>query len=174
MNWVQRHQLIIIQFDDDRTDIFIGPSGIGKTNFALSHFSNACHITCRQDFDKLGPTKFNYDRFVVDDLPLYKWDPKELIALTDKKFLMSINVKYGTGIIRAGMPRIICSNDIDLGRRLVARLLNDGKFLLFYSLLDSFRCRIKFFDDTLFTKHWSEPLDVRSSKYEVLVKGKFV
>jgi len=102
-----------ISFDDDRTDVFIGPSGIGKTNFALSHFNSACHITCRQDFDKLGPTKFDYDGFVVDDLPLYKWDAEEIIALTDKKYLMSIN-EYGTGIIRAGMPRIICSNDIDL------------------------------------------------------------
>lgn len=35
--------------------VFIGPAGIGKTNFALSHFKNPLHVTIRQDFRKLGP-----------------------------------------------------------------------------------------------------------------------
>jgi len=92
----------------DRTLIFIGP-----TNFALSHFDRPLHATNRQDFEKLGPTKFNYDGVVMDDLPLHKWDLKELIALTDLNFTSTINIKYSTGVLKSGLRRIICSNELD-------------------------------------------------------------
>jgi len=39
---------------DEFTHIFIGPTGIGKTNFALHHFTKAVHVTNMQNFGRVS------------------------------------------------------------------------------------------------------------------------
>ena len=96
-----------MDFHLGRTFVFIRPTGIGKSNFDLSHFSRPLHVTCRQDFDKC-------DGVVIDDVVLHNRDPEEVIQLIDLQFTTSINVKYGMGILKAGFPRITYTNGLEM------------------------------------------------------------
>lgn len=106
----------------------------------MAHFNKPLHINIRQDFEKLRPNKFNYDGVVIDDLPLYKWDAEELIALTDRSCDTSINVKYGTGVVPKGMKVIICGNSVGdiLNKHWSTRRIEAIKR----------RCRFYMFDET--------------------------
>ena len=111
-------------------------------------------MTIRQDFDKLGPNKFKYDGIVVDDLPLHKWDPEELIALTDTSCDTAINVKYGTGLVQKGSKIIICGDS-------VADIINE-KWPENRKEAIKRRCRFYMFDDTPLYSNAEE--DVRNTE----------
>lgn len=96
-----------------KTLVFIGGSGIGKTNFALSHFDAPCHITGAQGFDQLGISKYPYDGVVIDDynLSALPWDQAQNIV--DNSANVEVNVKYGSAIIKKDLRRIVCANSRD-------------------------------------------------------------
>ncbi|AAK53631.1 Rep [Planaria asexual strain-specific virus-like element type 1] len=96
-----------------RSWVFVGKSGIGKTNFALSHFEQPLHVTEKQELRKLGSTKFPYDGFVLDDVHLAEWFVGEAQNVLDCRFACTMRVLYGTAHIPAGLRRIICVNSLD-------------------------------------------------------------
>ena len=52
-----KHTKFNINFQDVwdlKTHLFIGPTGIGKTNYALSHFKAPVHITNLQNFSRIS------------------------------------------------------------------------------------------------------------------------
>ena len=117
-------------------------------NFTLSHFNCPLHITNRQDFDRLGPTKVHFDSIAIDDVALHKWERDELIGVTDLNFTTSINVKYGTGVLKAGLPKIICLIELD-------QVINTTWP---QSRQAERRCQVVFFEDAIY-KINSQPYD---------------
>lgn len=94
-----------------KTYIFVGPAGIGKTQYALAHFSKPLLVSDRQDLSKLSSG--DYDGIVFDDMNFNKWNCCNVIHLVDQECDRTINVKYGSVAIPAGMPRIITLNTLD-------------------------------------------------------------
>lgn len=86
--------------------VLIGPSGIGKTQYALSHFKMPLLVSHMDDLKKLE----HHDGIVFDDMTFRHFPPQSCIHLTDLELPRSINVKYGTVQIRALLPRFFTSN----------------------------------------------------------------
>jgi len=140
---------------------------LGKTNFALSHFQNALHVTIRQDFGKLGPSKFQYDGIVIDDIPLSKWDVEEVIQLVDTSYDTSVNVKYDTGVIPENAKIIICANDIS---NIINNDWNPSRVVAVMRRLD-----INIFDDTpLWKGNRKDQEEIAKANISYYKKGKFV
>lgn len=87
--------------------IINGTSGLGKTQFALSHFSEPVLLSHIDDLKKIVETT---DGLVFDDMNFQHWPPNACIHLCDMELPRSINVKYGTKEIPAKMPRIFTTN----------------------------------------------------------------
>lgn len=94
-----------------RVLVFIGPTGIGKTQFALSHFQRPLHIRDKEDW---GRYSNQTDGIVLDDLDFPNWSPLTFLKLLDMEMPITQNIKYGHVRIAANTPRIICCNDEDL------------------------------------------------------------
>ncbi|AIF71504.1 replication-associated protein [McMurdo Ice Shelf pond-associated circular DNA virus-2] len=90
-----------------RAVIFMGRSGLGKTQFAISHFKDPLIVSHIDDLKKLNPT---IDGIIFDDMNFQHWPPTACIHLCDMELPRSINVKYGTVEIPANTPRIFTSN----------------------------------------------------------------
>lgn len=97
---------------NEKTHLFIGPTGIGKTNFALSHGKWPVHIQTWQHFGKISENSNSCDLIVIDDINLSSRDPHTILSICDKHFDQGIDIKYGTALIPKKLPRIICLNDI--------------------------------------------------------------
>lgn len=102
-----------VKFLVERREITIplllwGPSGTGKTNFALSHFESPLLV---RHMDQLrGRDLSEYDGIVFDDMS-FKHIPKEgVIHMLDMDFDAVIHVRYGVVTIPAGMKRIYTHN----------------------------------------------------------------
>lgn len=91
--------------------VFIGATGLGKTQFALAHFKYPLHIRDKEDWRRLNGIT---DGIVLDDLDFANWSPLTFLKLLDVENPITQNVKYGSVRIRAGLPRIICCNHEDL------------------------------------------------------------
>lgn len=87
--------------------IFLGPSGIGKTQYAISHFDRPLVVSHIDDLKKLSPL---HDGLLFDDMIFSHWPPNACIHLCDLELSRSINVKYGTITIPKQLPRIFTSN----------------------------------------------------------------
>lgn len=98
---------------DGKTHAFVGPTKLGKTNFALAHFKHPVHITSIQNFGRISENPDICDGLVIDDVNISKLPCHDVIRLFDTAFENNINIKYGTGYIPAWMPRIVCLNNID-------------------------------------------------------------
>jgi len=90
-----------------KTIVLTGTSGVGKTQFAISHFKQPLVISHIDDLKKLNS---NTDGLVFDDMNFGHWPPNACIHLCDMELPRSINVKYGTVEIPAKMPRFFTSN----------------------------------------------------------------
>lgn len=84
-----------------------GPSGIGKTQYALSHFLEPVLLSHIDDLKKITPTT---DGIVFDDMNFNHWPPNSCIHLCDMELPRSINVKYGTKEIPQYLKRIFTTN----------------------------------------------------------------
>lgn len=91
--------------------VLIGPTGLGKTQWALAHFKNPVHVRDKNDYSRITD---NTDGLVLDDLDQMHWQPLTLLKLVECETNVTMNIKYGSKIIRAGMPRIIIANSWEL------------------------------------------------------------
>lgn len=96
---------------DKKTLIFVGPTNFGKTQFALAHFEHPLLVRGKQDWIRF---KENYtDGIVLDDISFKRWVPETLIHTVERETAVTHDVKYGSVRIPAGVPKIICINDMD-------------------------------------------------------------
>lgn len=84
-----------------------GRPNAGKTNFALDHFKYPLLVRHTEDLKRFNP---RIDGLVFDDLSFAKWSPQNVIHLVDCAEDSTINVKYGSVTLPAGMPRIFTCN----------------------------------------------------------------
>lgn len=84
-----------------------GPSGYGKTEFALSQFKNPLMV---RHLDILKKLKDDHDGVVFDDLNMQGWPREECIHLCDLKHDSGTNVKHGCVTLPRGLARIFTSN----------------------------------------------------------------
>jgi len=84
-----------------------GPSGTGKTHFAISHFKNPLIIS---HIDKLKLISPDHDGLVFDDMSFKQWPKESIIHLLDTDFERDIHVRYGTVTIPAGTKKIFTHN----------------------------------------------------------------
>jgi len=91
-----------------KTPLIIGDAGIGKTQYALSHFNNpllVTHIDKLLDFD---PAK--YDGIIFDDIDWTKLSRETILFLVDNEQPRQINCRYYIANIPAFTKKMICSN----------------------------------------------------------------
>lgn len=92
---------------ESRALVLSGRSGVGKTQYAISHFDKPLIVSHIDDLKKLNPS---HDGIIFDDMNFKHWPPNSCIHLVDLELDRSINVKYGTAKIPARMPRIFTTN----------------------------------------------------------------
>lgn len=97
--------------DFRRVLVFIGVTGLGKTQFALAHFSKPLHVRDKEDWRRFTA---NITGIILDDLDFPSWSPLTFLKLLDIENPITQNVKYGSVRIPPGIPRIICVNHEDL------------------------------------------------------------
>ena len=92
-----------------------GGSGLGKTKWCLSLFRNPCYI---KPFNSIGcleelGRKFDatiHDGIVFDEVDLHFLTRERVIALVDFEEESTIDVRYKSFTIPAGVPKILISN----------------------------------------------------------------
>lgn len=87
--------------------LFVGESGIGKSHFAAAHFQNPALIGVKEDYKKISE---DVDGIILDDVSTKDWQPTTLIRWLDGEVDHTMDVKYASAVIPAGMRRIICLN----------------------------------------------------------------
>lgn len=85
-----------------------GPSGIGKTAFALAHFKNPLLIDSLDQLKNINP---EHDGLVFDDMSFKHIPAEAVIKLVDLSHERHIKVRYADAIIPKGMKRIFTHND---------------------------------------------------------------
>lgn len=101
--------------DWSTSHIFAGPTGIGKTQFALAHFKQPMLIS---HIDQLGIIDWaNCDGLVFDDMHFEgsnegkgRWATCSQIHLVDVDMKRAINIKYGYAEIPAHTKKIFTTN----------------------------------------------------------------
>ena len=97
-----------IDLNESPTVILSGPTGLGKTQFALAHFERpylVSHIDQLRDFDE---TRF--DGIVFDDMSFSHMPANTRIHLVDDECDRHIHVRYNTAFIPAGTKKIFTTN----------------------------------------------------------------
>lgn len=84
-----------------------GPTGTGKTCFALAHFKNPLVVS---HIDKLKQLSTDNDGIVFDDMSFKHWPKESIIHLLDYEISRDINVRYGTVNIPAGVTKVFTHN----------------------------------------------------------------
>lgn len=121
-----------VQLEEDlKSIVIIGSAGIGKTTYALKNAKKpllfATHI------DDLKQLRSGYHKTIVfDDMSFCHWPREAQIHLVDREQIRSINIRYGTVSIPAGIHKIFLANtepldlkDPAIRRRVVVhRVLN--------------------------------------------------
>lgn len=97
----------IPKLDLTRTTLITGPSDIGKTQFALSHFQNPLVCSHIDALKRLHP---DHDGIVFDDMSFKHWPVESVIHLLDRDLERQLNVRYGTVIIPANTVKIFTHN----------------------------------------------------------------
>jgi hypothetical protein len=90
-----------------RSIVLCGGSNLGKTCYAFAHFIRPLKIDHIDDLKKL---KTHHDGIIFDDMSFEHWPPESCIHILDLSFDRTINVRYGTATIPAGLPRIFTTN----------------------------------------------------------------
>ena len=91
----------------DRSTLFCGPSGFGKTQFALAHFKNPLLV---RHIDKLKNLHPDHDGIVFDDMSFKHIPHDGVIHLLDIDCDSDIHVRYGVATIPANTRRIFTHN----------------------------------------------------------------
>lgn len=97
-------------FTDKIAVIMWGPTGMGKTEFALAHFENPLLVSHMDDLQR-----FVYglnDGIVFDDMSFNHLPRTSQIHLLDRRE-RSIHCRFYNGVIPANTPRIFTTNEPD-------------------------------------------------------------
>lgn len=89
------------------TTLLHGPSNLGKTHYALAHFTNPLLVSHIDRLKQLSP---DHDGVVFDDMSFRHWPIESVIHLVDKEFTRDINVRYGTIQIPSNTKKIFTYN----------------------------------------------------------------
>lgn len=98
----------VAPLDLSKAVLIIGPTGIGKTQFALSHFNSPILIRHIDDLALFSPNI--HDGIVFDDMTFKHWPATSIIHLLDFDEGSSINIRYKVAYIPKGTRKIFCSN----------------------------------------------------------------
>lgn len=102
---------IPLKKDFSKTLVFIGPTGIGKTQYALAHFKEPLHVRDKVDYARYTTRT---DGIVMDDINTAGWNALTFLKLIEIETAVSQDIKYGSIRIEANTPRIICCNSEEL------------------------------------------------------------
>lgn len=91
----------------EKATLLCGPSGIGKTQYALSHFKKPLLVS---HIDQLKTLSTDNDGVIFDDMSFKHWPIEAVIHLLDIECTRTINVRYGTVNIPANTVKIFTSN----------------------------------------------------------------
>lgn len=100
------------KMDLSKSVVLHGPSGIGKTQFALAHFTNPLMVSHKDDLATYE--RGFHDGIIFDDMCFAHWPRTVQIHLTDMDQPRSIDIKYGRATIPAYTPKIFTTNSLDL------------------------------------------------------------
>jgi len=93
---------------DAKSTVVIGPSGVGKTTWALRECEKpALWVTHKDDLRAL--TK-QIKCIIFDDMDFSHWPPTAQIHITDQHMPRSIDIKHGKAIIPKGIQKIFTCN----------------------------------------------------------------
>lgn len=102
-----RHPPLVL----DRPVLLYGPSGIGKTQFALAHFKSPLLV---KEIDDLKKLTSKHDGIVFDDMSFKHWPAESVIHLLDIETSSSIHCRNTNARIPKGMKRIFTHNEQDI------------------------------------------------------------
>ena len=93
-----------------RCSYWWGPSGLGKTEFAVHQFKNPLLVTELDDLRNFDPTE--HDGIVFDDMQFSypEWTTQKLIHLTDWDQTRTIKCRYTNAIIPKHTRKVFTSN----------------------------------------------------------------
>lgn len=107
----EQFNIKLIDFPENKTVIFVGPTRIGKTQFALAHFKSPIIIRGKQDWCRFQAD--TTDGVVLDDIAFRKWVPETLLHTMECETAYTQDVKYGAVRIPAGLKKIVCINSME-------------------------------------------------------------
>lgn len=91
-----------------KTTVLMGPSGIGKTNWAIKNAPKPCLLVTH--IDQLKNLKGFHKSIIFDDMCFTHWPREAQIHLVDTALPRAIHVRYGTALIPAGLTKIFTCN----------------------------------------------------------------
>lgn len=95
--------------DADRSTLILGPSGVGKSQLAISLVPKPALIASHiDDLKHLTP---DIKGIIFDDMDFNHWPRTSQIHLVDTELDRSINVRYGTIRIPRGICKIFTANE---------------------------------------------------------------
>ncbi len=98
-----------LDFEKSGTQVVIGPSGIGKTQWVLAHFENPLLVTHMDDLKGFRENK--YDGIVFDDMCCKHLPRTAQIHLTDQEQSRSIHARYGNARIPKHTKKVFTCNE---------------------------------------------------------------
>jgi len=118
-----------IDAEDRRSHLIIGPSGIGKTTWALREANKPALLVTHMDTLK-SVTK-DHKSIIFDDMSFIHIPREAQIQLVDRDLPRSIHVRYGTANIPAGIQKIFTANVpiFDTSDEAIRRRVNTVHFL---------------------------------------------
>lgn len=88
--------------------LVVGPSGVGKTQWATQWAPKPCLLASH--IDDLKQVTANTQSIIFDDMDFRHWPRTSQIHLVDTDYARSINVRYGTISIPAGIKKFFTAN----------------------------------------------------------------
>lgn len=92
----------------EKTVVFVGKTGVGKTQYALAHFGNPLLVKTKEDYARFKPGLT--DGIIIDDMNTCSWAALTFLKLVENEMPVTMDIKYGSVRIPANMPKIICCN----------------------------------------------------------------
>lgn len=89
--------------------VLVGESGIGKTEFALAHFTNPKIVSQIDDLKDLSDL---HDGVIFDDVALADLQREEQIHILDIGMTRSIKARFMNATLKKGLPRIFTTNSL--------------------------------------------------------------
>lgn len=101
--------------DFSKSIILVGPPGIGKTEYAKMHFSNALMVSHMDDLLRFLPG--THDGIIFDDMDFLHMPRTSQIHLVDQDNDRSLHCRYNVAFIPARTPKIFTCNELCVDSR---------------------------------------------------------